>query len=186
MIEGSHHTREALRKMSLARMGLHPSEETRRKMSKRKRGARHPNWKGGMRKDGQGYIHIYSPEHPHCDTRKCVREHRLVMEAHLGRYLEPREIVHHRNEMKDDNRIENLRLKTKPIHMRGHAKESCARRHRMGRYCRDRPDVTVKKVKALIEQSLSHAKIAKRFHVSQRTIYRRMKNGDPVSFQRCL
>jgi transposase len=61
-------------------------------------------------KDKSGYILCKVPDHPHADYRGWVREHRLVMEQSIGRYLLPTEQVHHRNEVVDDNRIENLEL----------------------------------------------------------------------------
>ena len=73
----------------------------------------HPNWKGGKRINEQGYV-VYNTDHG--TGRKNVKEHRLVMEKHLGRLLRPSEIIHHINGKKTDNRIENLQLTERTKH----------------------------------------------------------------------
>lgn len=54
---------------------------------------------------------------------KAVRmyEHRMVMENFLGRKLLPEEHVHHKNENKLDNRIENLEIISNSEHQRMHS-----------------------------------------------------------------
>jgi len=57
---------------------------------------------------------MYLPEHPRARTKGYVFEHILVVEEKLGRHLESFENVHHRNGVRDDNRLGNLELWTKP------------------------------------------------------------------------
>ena len=68
-----------------------------------------PSWKGGRIRDWRGYIKIYTPDHPNAKGGY-MSESRLIIENILGRYLLSTEIVHHKNGIKDDNRIENLEL----------------------------------------------------------------------------
>ena len=82
------------------------------------KGKKHHNWGGGKKINSQGYILILKPSHPFCDKQGYVRKHRLVMEHKLGRFLKPKEIVHHKGikyplgsiKNKQDNRIKNLQL----------------------------------------------------------------------------
>ena len=78
------------------------------------KGENHYAWKGGRYKTTKGYIDIFNPKHPRARGGKYVLEHRLVMEKYLGRYLEPYEQVHHRNGIKDDNRLANLEIVKQP------------------------------------------------------------------------
>jgi hypothetical protein len=69
-----------------------------------------PTWKGGFVYDESGYKLIRIPDHHRAKSNGYVREHIVVMEALLGRKLLPKETVHHKNGVKDDNRTENLEL----------------------------------------------------------------------------
>lgn len=64
---------------------------------------------GEWRDDGHGYMTRYGPKDSN-GNKRLVRQHREVVEQHLGRKLFKHENVHHINGMKDDNRIENLEV----------------------------------------------------------------------------
>lgn len=74
------------------------------------RGERNPKWGGGTYGATNGYVYEHAPEHPHATQDGYVMQHRLVVERAIGRVLTPAEEVHHRNHVRDDNRIENLEL----------------------------------------------------------------------------
>jgi hypothetical protein len=65
------------------------------------------------------------PDHAHAwgvDPKvRYAYEHILVAEATIGRSLGAEEIVHHRNENKQDNRPENLEVMTITEHHREHS-----------------------------------------------------------------
>ena len=73
-------------------------------------GAEHPQWKGGRRISSDGYVLLYMPNHPNAKNNKYVFEHRFLMSKLLKRPLKKFEQVHHRNGIKNDNRLENLEL----------------------------------------------------------------------------
>lgn len=93
-------------------------------------GKDHGMWNGGRHLRKDGYVEVSlppnSPYFPMVSKGGRVLEHRLVMAQHLGRCLEPWEIVHHKGtqyptgskEDRGDNRIENFELLPKQaIHL---------------------------------------------------------------------
>lgn len=73
-------------------------------------GSRNHFWNGGRSVDKSGYILVKADHHPFANPNGYVREHRLVYEKFIGRFLRKDEIIHHINGVKDDNRIGNLKL----------------------------------------------------------------------------
>lgn len=71
--------------------------------------------------ESKGYIHIYLMKR-NIGGNGYYPYHRWIIEQELGRKLGRREIVHHKNGNKLDNRRENLELMSLSDHMSYHAK----------------------------------------------------------------
>lgn len=111
------------------------------------KGPKNSSFKNTKIKTNYGYYAIYSPNHPFKDSGNRVKEHRLVVEAHYSLfdikyfceidgkfYLKPDVEVHHINEIKTDNRIENLIPLTKVEHTRLHNNKKIIKRDNLGRF----------------------------------------------------
>ena len=99
--------------------GQHPSPSTEFKKGKNNLG-----WKGGKKKDKDGYIKILISNHPFCDKNGYVFEHRLIVEAQIGRYLRPKETPHHLGAT-DDNRPHMLMaFVSRSVHTKFHKNPS--------------------------------------------------------------
>lgn len=93
-------------------------------------GPDNPSWKGGTNTHSSGYKMVMRPTHHRSDCRGYVQESILVLEAKLGRPLLDREVPHHVNRDKKDNRPENLEVMTKSQHGRLHGREGALKRWR--------------------------------------------------------
>lgn len=76
-------------------------------------------WRGGRTVDRRGYVLVKAPGHPAATKGGYVREHRLVVERTLGRYLTRTEVVHHVDGDPGNNDPANLQLyATNGAHLR--------------------------------------------------------------------
>jgi hypothetical protein len=127
----------ALATVAGKRKGIRHTAESRQRMKDAKTGRylgpESHAWKGGRFHDQNGYVSVavstltgrarelavaMAPKTG--KGRPYVREHRLVMATMLDRPLQPFEVVHHHNGVKDDNSPSNLFLKDQSSHTLEH------------------------------------------------------------------
>lgn len=122
------------------------------------------NYRGGKYIDDKGYVRVLRTDHPK-NIRGYAYEHRLVVEEYLGRYLEPWETVHHINEIKADNRLDNLFLCTHPEHSAIHKEgKRSSNEHKL-------------KMRETVKKTKPHTK--KRNFAQNRPIENRLKRPRP-------
>jgi hypothetical protein len=98
------------------------------KLNHQSRKEANPKWKGGIKRDPVGYIFRYKPDHHFANNKRYVLEHRLVWEEYNKAILLPWGHIHHKNEIKNDNRIENLEAMMGYQHPTHHKKDMSDRR----------------------------------------------------------
>lgn len=80
----------------------------------------HPSYRGGATTTMGGYVWEFVGLHPLANRWGFVAQHRLVGEDLVDRPLRKGEVVHHRNNIRHDNRKENLEVMTVQAHRRHH------------------------------------------------------------------
>ena len=99
--------------------GKKQTQKSRNLMSKnriRKYGKENPIYKGGWMSRGYKYLNIQelTPSQKilakQMTNKEGIPEHRIIMATYLNRPLKREELVHHKNGVKNDNRIKNLEI----------------------------------------------------------------------------
>jgi len=107
------HSLETKTKISKIHKGNHHSPKTEFKKGQCS-GSKNYRWKGGIYIDKDGYKRLKV-------GKRYILEHRLVMEKHIDRLLNPSEMVHHIDNNIRNNHITNLLICTRSEHRKIHS-----------------------------------------------------------------
>lgn len=143
----------------------------------------------GRKRTPKGYVVLCVKSHPYSDkVNGYIFEHRVVMEIALGRYLKPGEVVHHKNEIKHDNRLENLELMEHSEHTIMHhtgKKRSSETRNKLSEIAKERfkdkknhPSYKHIDENLLLQtvEEYGPTKTAKKLGISRKTVYNKLKD----------
>jgi hypothetical protein len=121
--------------VKIKRWTLHPSKTKTEYIRGHQQLGNKRGWKSGEIRQ-RGYVLVHCPDHPSKNAMGLgyVKRSRLVIEKHIGRYLEKNEVVHHINGIRDDDRIENLVITKNSPHLSLHHKGKHQLRDASGRF----------------------------------------------------
>jgi len=156
-----------------------------------KSGSSHWNWNGGISQRKSGYIKVLIKKSDYRYKKVKTRyapQHVIMMENKIGRMLTKDEIVHHKNEIRNDNRMCNLQLMTNSEHTIHHLtgkkrsdqtkkriSESSVGIHQKEKHIKWRHDIDKGLLILLIEANFKIGVIAKKCLMSKNTVRSRMK-----------
>ena len=140
----------------------------------------------------KGYVLVYKPDHHRADSKGFVFEHILIAEEKYGIKITPEQAVHHINEIKTDNRPENIMLfATQGEHTAFHNRQrklSQDTKEKISRKIHDRysdpknhpshRNLDIKKMMEEIESGMTVGSVCKKYGIVKSTYYRRIKKGD--------
>ncbi len=138
-------------------------------------GAQSKLWRGGRHYTPEGYINLsifendpfYSMGTSGVGQTHHILEHRYVMAKYLGRCLTKNECVHHKNGIRDDNRIENLELTLRGKHSKDHNK---GYQDGFNKGYNDGQSEQIQELKSLIEEQTKWIKLLL-WHVNDKEKY---------------
>ena len=140
-----------------------------------------------------GYVRIYMPQHPRADRFGRIFEHIVVWERANGMLVPDGYVVHHKNGIKNDNRIENLELLEKGAHSAYHNSKrlfSNATKHKISQKSKERlavksnhpkyKEIDLAEFGRLIREGAKVKDICTKFNICKSTFYEKKKELERI------
>ena len=135
----------------------------------------------GRKMNKAGYVLLCIHDHPNSDTKGYIFEHRVIAEMNCGRFLKSGEDVHHKNEVKYDNRIQNLEIISRSEHTTLHNLGSIQRKisdeakkrfsnKKNHPFYKDVDDELIK----MIKEGKKPTEISRKLNITRRTVYNKI------------